>query len=52
MDTLKGNSAKLTASGMTGLMASSTGADATGEGLAASGLPNRAREDERKTNPV
>src|ERR1700730_13839165 len=50
MATLKASSSKLTGSGMTLLKASSTGAGAAGRGLAASGLPNRAREDERKTN--
>jgi hypothetical protein len=49
MATLKASSLKLTGSGMIVLKTSSTGAEATGRGLAASGLPNRAREDERKT---
>jgi hypothetical protein len=49
MATLKASSLKLTGSGMIVLKTSSTGAGATGRGLAASGLPNRAREDERKT---
>ena len=49
MATLKASSLKLTGSGMIVLKTSSTGACATGRGLAASGLPNRAREDERKT---
>jgi hypothetical protein len=52
MATLKASSLKLTGSGMTLLKASSTGAGAAGRGLAASGLPNRAREDERKTTSV
>jgi hypothetical protein len=52
MATLKASSLKLTGSGMIVLKASSTGAGATGRGLAASGLPNRAREDERKTTSV
>jgi hypothetical protein len=49
---LKASSSKLTGSGMMVLKASSTGAEAAGRGLAASGLPNRAREDERKTMSV
>jgi hypothetical protein len=52
MATLNESSSKLTGSGMTVLEASSTGAGAAGRGLAASGLPNRAREDERKTIAV
>jgi hypothetical protein len=52
MATLKASSLKLTGSGMIVLKTSSTGAGATGRGLAASGLPNRAREDERKTMSV
>jgi hypothetical protein len=52
MATLKASSSKLTGSGMTLLKASSTGAGAAGRGLAPSGLPNRAREDERKTTLV
>jgi hypothetical protein len=52
MATLKASSSKLTGSGMIVLKTSSTGAGAAGRGLAASGLPNRAREDERKTSSV
>jgi hypothetical protein len=52
MATLKESSLKLTGSGMMVLKTSSTGAGAAGRGLAASGLPNRAREDERKTTSV
>jgi hypothetical protein len=49
MATLNESSSKLTGSGMMVLEASSTAGNAAGRGLAASGLPNRTREDERKT---
>jgi Cof subfamily protein (haloacid dehalogenase superfamily) len=52
MAMLSESSSKLTGSGMTVLEASSTACIAAGRGLAASGLPNRAREDERKTLAV
>ena len=49
MATLKASSSKLTGSGMMGAQGLIDRRRSAGRGLAASGLPNRAREDERKT---